>query len=400
MALIYNKRLGDVVPHEIMGYHSYESVSDMTDFIVRTELDNDNTPVFGLEIETSRENRFTSNMIEKMFEIFPYMQIESDSSIPNYGAELITQPMTINAYKESGLKELFEYLQSIDVSAFAVTNRDSGNGCGGHIHINKRDGWEKVVALMAMFIDQNKEIVQIICKRPFTGYAENNLRGLGNSMKRYSLEYVTKYLQQIRGSHSNIINLQHSASIEFRLPVGTLDYETKMAHIEFLNNMYQCCEDVINGKARMDRLTINKVCKDGEFLPKLMDELCISCSKKLQVIDKTIKAKIDVYNIDKCKVIKALSDLQLALATSNNDEIRQASINTINNHFTNITCASDIENEMFYLRALTNQNVISRGIEEYISTHNDNIAKYYRKLKDVCSSVTIPEIYENMKGEK
>lgn len=400
MTLIYNKRLGDVVPHEIMGYHSWESVSDMGDFIVRTELDNDSTPVFGLEIETSRENRFTSNMIEKMFEIFPYMQIESDSSIPNYGAELITQPMTLNAYKESGLKELFEYLRSIDVMAYAVTNRDSGNGCGGHIHINKRDGWEKVVGLMAMFIDQNKEIVQIICKRPFTGYARNNLQGLGNSMKRYSLEYVTKYMQQHCGTHENIINLQHSASIEFRLPVGTLDYETKMAHIEFLNNMYECCNDVINGKARIDRLTINKVCKDGEFLPKLMDELCISCSKKLQIIDKLIKAKIDVYNIDKCKVIKALSDLQLALATSNNDEIRQGSINTINNHFTNITCASDIENEMFYLRNLTSQNVISRGIEDYITTHNDNIAKYYRKLKDVCSNITIPEIYENMKGEK
>ena len=70
MTLIYNKRLGDVVPHEIMGYHSWGSVSDMGDFIVRTELDNDSTPVFGLEIETSRENRFTQNMIDKMFEIF------------------------------------------------------------------------------------------------------------------------------------------------------------------------------------------------------------------------------------------------------------------------------------------------------------------------------------------
>ena len=400
MTLIYNKRLGDNVPHEIMGYHSWEAVSDMTDYIVRTEKDDENTPVFGLEIETSRENRFTQNMIDKMFEIFPYMQIESDSSIPNYGAELITQPMTINAYKESGLKELFDYLQSIEVSAYAVTNRDSGNGCGGHIHINKRDGWEKVVALMAMVIDQNKEIVQIICKRPFTGYASNNLAGLGNSMKRFSLDYVTKYMQQHSGNHSYIINLQHNASIEFRLPVGTLDYETKMAHIEFLNNLYQCCEDVVKGKARIDRLTINKICKDGEFLPKLMSELCISCSKKLQIIDKLIKAKIDAYNINKCKLVKALSDLQLALATSNNDIIRQASIDNINTHFRNITCASSLEDEMFYMNNIINQNTISRGIEEYSQTHNDNISKYYKKLKEVCSSTTLPQIYEDMKGEK
>ena len=404
MTLIYEKRLGDDVPHTIMGYHSWQAVSNMTDYIVRTDADDENTPVFGLEIECSKGDvEITNDELEELFEIFPFMQWESDGSIPGCSGctgECITAPMTINAYKEAGFETLLNRMKELGYKAYAVTNRDNGNGCGGHIHINKRDGWEKVVALMAMFIDQNKEIVQIICRRPFTDYARNNLKGLNNSTRRYSLDYVAKYIQERSDEHSNIINLQHSASIEFRLPVGTLDYETKMAHIEFLNNMYKCCEDVINGNARIDRLTINKVCKDGEFLPKLMDELCISCSKKLLILDKQIKARVDAFNVNKYKVIKALSDLQLALATTNDTEIRQGSINTINTHFTNISCASNFDNEVFYTRNLVTQRHISRGLEEYCDTHNNQVTRCYLKLKEICNNIEIPEVYEDLKGEK
>lgn len=405
MTLIYNKKLGDNVPHCVMGYHSWQAISDMTDYIVRTDKDDENTPVFGLEIEcTKMDNEITSEDMEALYEIFPFFQAEDDSSIPENVSrarmEAITPPMTINAYIEAGFKEFTEKAQELGFQAYAVTSTDDGGGCGGHIHINKRDGWEKVVALMAMFIDQNKEIVQIICKRPFTGYAQNNLQWLGKSTKRYSLEYVEKYMQDNRSVHSNIINLQHSASIEFRLPVGTLDYETKMAHIEFLNNLYQCCEDVIKGKARIDRLTINKVCKDGEFLPKLMDELCISCSRKLTVMDRDIKTKIDAFNIDKCKVVKALSDLQLALAVSNDDEIRQGSINTITNHFQDVSQAANVDVQSRYIKELKNKRVISSGLDTYTETHNNQITKCYTKLKEVLREIAVPTIYEDMKGEK
>lgn len=403
MTLIYTKKLGDNVPHEIMGYHSWRAVSDMSDYIVRTDADDENTPVFGLEIECSKgDAEITSGELEELFELFPFMQWESDGSIPGCSGctgECITQPMTINAYIEAGFEAFLNRLQELGFKAYAVTNRDTGNGCGGHIHINKRDGWQRVVALMAMFIDQNKEIVQIICKRPFTGYAENNLKDIGNSMRRYSLDYIERYMQNNSGTHSNIINLQHSASIEFRLPVGTLDYGTKMAHIEFLNNLYQCCEDVIQGRARIDRLTINKVCQSGKFLPKLMNELCISCSKKLVVLDKVVKQKMMEFNVNKCKLVKALSDLQLALATTNDTSIPQGSINNINTHFINIT-TSDVDSSMYFVKNLTNSRVISRGLNEYSETHNNSVAKCYKKLKDLCRTISVADIYEDMKGEK
>ena len=402
MTLIYNKRLSDDVPHYIIGYHDrYDNyVTDMTDYKVRTEKDNENTQTIGLEIELGRSKEITRNMIEKMMEICPFIQCSSDGSIPaRYNTELQVAPMTINAIQESGLKELFKWLRDHDFTASIITNLDSGDGCGGHIHISKGDKWEDIVTLMAMFIDQNKEIVQIICKRPFTNYAVNNLRGLGKSTKRYSLTGVKEYMLNNTSNHSNTLNLQHRDTIEFRLPVGTINWTTKMAHIEFITNLYKCCEDVVNGNARLDRLTINKVCQDGEYLPKYMKELCISCSKKLIVLDNEIKKKVRTLESDKLKLIKVLSDLQYALGTTNDSEIRQGSINTINNRLMEITNATTLDALLIYIKNMKDATNISDGLELYIQTHDNNIAKYYKQLKDLVNNINVENIYHDILEE-
>lgn len=401
MTLIFNKRLGDDAPHTILGYHSSGYIFDMSDYKVRTDLDDENTQTIGWELEISRGDKpITQTMIEKMFEICPFIQISDDSTIPgNHTAELQTAPMTINAIKESGLLDLLKYFREHDFKASAVTNFDTGRGCGGHIHISKGDKWQDIVALMVMFLDQNKEIVQIICKRPFTSYAINNLMDLGKSVKRYSLKAVKDFTLEYSYRHENMINLQHDATIEFRLPIGTLNTETKMAHTEFITNLYKCCEDIVNGRARIDRLTINKVCQDGEYLPKYIKDLCISCSKKLIVLDNELKKRIKVLESDKLKLIKVLSQLQYELSISRDSEIRQGSINTISNRFNELTQTNNLDMVLVTMKRMKDANSISDGLEEYILTHNNNIAKYYKQLKEVVSEVNVDNIYYNIEEE-
>ena len=401
MALVFNKCLGDHVPHYILGYHCGEYITDMTDYIVRTDLDNENTQTIGLEIEISRgDKQITSNMIEKMFELCPFIQISSDGSIPGrYTAEIQTAPMTINAIKESGLFKLFKWLNEHDFKASAITNFDNGEGCGGHIHISKGDKWLDITALMVMFLDQNKEIVQIICKRPFTMYATNNLRGLNKSIKRYSLQFVKDYIYEYRDMHSNMINLQHDKTIEFRLPIGTLNIETKMAHIEFITNLYKCCEDVINGNARLDRLTINKVCQDGEYLPNYMKKLCISCSKRLILMDGVIKKRVKELETEKLKLIKILSQLQYDLSITNDTEIRQGSINTITNRFNEISTASNLETLIVYIKRMQDADNISNGLEEYVATHDNNIARHYKELRELVQNINVEDVYYDIREE-
>lgn len=401
MTLIYTKRLSDDAPHTIIGYHCGGYITDMTDYIVTTDADDENEQTIGLELEISRgDKQITTAMVEKMMEICPYIQCSDDSTIPGrYTTEIQTAPMTKSAIKESGLKKLFEYFNSHDFMASAVTDLDNGTGCGGHIHISKGDKWEDITALMIMFLDQNKEIVQIICRRPFTGYARNNLAGLGKSVKRYSLTAVKEWMLHHTYTHEYIINLQHDKTIEFRLPVGTINWNTKMAHIEFITNLYKCCEDVVNGRARIDRLTINKVCQDGEYLPQLMKDLCISCSKKLIVMDGEIKKRVKQLETDKVKLIKVLSDLQYELGTSRDNDIRQGSINTINNRLMEITTATSTDALIIYIKNMKEANTISDGLEEYIITHDNKIAKYYKQLKELVQDINVENIYYDILEE-
>lgn len=398
--LVCERRLSDFVPHRILGYHGAEYITDMSRYIVRTQADTEKTQTIGLEIEISRNKPITSAMLEKMVEICPYLQFSSDGSIPgDYTMEIQTAPMTLNAIKESGLKELFEYFIRHDIKASAVTNFDTGEGCGGHIHISKGDKWEDVVTLMAMFIDQNKEIVQLICRRPFTTYAYNNLRGMGKSIRRFSTEEVKKELRANSMSHSATLNLQHSATIEFRLPIGTVNFNTKMAHIEFITNLYKCCEDVVNGKARIDRLTINKICQDGDYLPGYMSDLGLSCSKKLRIMDGELKKRIKQVEEDKNKVVRILNTLQRELATTCDNEIRQGSIRTISNRFNDITQAPTIDNALVVIRGMQNADTISDGLETYSETHNNNITKHYAELRALINAMDTKDIYYNLSEE-
>lgn len=400
MTLIINKVLSEDVPHERMDYHDSDAITNMEDYIVRSTNDKENAHTIGLEIEMTKgyNNNFTQSEIEKMFELFPYAQIEYDSSIPGSGFEFITAPMTIDAYKESNFKEFLKYAIDNGYYAAGYTSTDDGCGCGGHIHIDKQEGWEDVVALMCMFLDQNKEMVQMICKRPFTGYAKNNLIGLGKSIKRYNLQGVKEYVLGHKGIHENSFNLQHSKTIEFRLPIGTLNFETKMAHIEFLVNLYECCEDVVKGRARIDRLTINKVCQNGDYLPKLMKDLGISCSKKLRIMNSEFSKQIKQLEQTRKDIAKTLSKLLVEISLGNG-EVREASIRTINSYLMSVTEPTSSDSIRYALNELQHQNTLSRGLEEYSNEHDDKITELYNKLKVQISTMVLPQINQEIMEE-
>lgn len=400
MTLIINKVLSEDVPHEVMDYHDSDSITNMEDYVVRSTNDKENAHTIGLEIEMTKgyDDTFTQSEIDKMFELFPYAQIEYDSSIPGSGFEFITAPMTPNAYKESNFKEFLKYAIDNGYAAAGYTSTDSGQGCGGHIHIDKQEGWEDVVALMCMFLDQNKEIVQMICKRPFTGYARNNLSNLEKSIKRYNLQSVKEYVLEHKGIHENAFNLQHSKTIEFRLPIGTLNFETKMAHIEFLVNLYECCEDVVKGRARIDRLTINKVCQKGDYLPKLMKDLGISCSKKLRIMNSEFSKQIKQLEQTRKNIAKTLSKLLVEISLGNG-EVRAASIRTINGYLMNVTEPTSANSIKYALNELKRQRVLSSGLDEYSNEHDDKITELYNKLKVQVSTIVLPQIDQEIREE-
>ena len=403
---IKNNNGGNMV---INGYHDYGTVRHGGDVDYASfkqhgdeEVD-DNTIYIGSEVETGRENTFTRIMLNKMAEFSSDFQCETDSSIRDYGnnnwgscysCEIISAPLTYKYWHtKAGYKELFDYLKSIDVKSYGLTNHTNGQGCGCHFHLSKVKGWEKAVIYMAMFVDQNRYIVEAICGRPFTGYARNNLEYLDTFYKKVP-ELVENYILA-HVDHSNIINLSNSATIEFRLCTGTLNYETYMARLEFVYNLYKQCLDIANGKARLDRLTVNQICQTGEYLPKYIKQLGISSSNKIENKTREYRAVIDQYLTARNELRHHLQALRTLIEESERFENIDNAYRTISNNIAIITNSTEntIENIKNALTEIkrNNENTLSRALDNYSeSKPKTALAKEYKICKDYIKNLTIP----------
>ena len=406
------KHIGDFIreQHEghmiIDGYHGYNSVIGGNFDNFKQSNDNEeiteNTIFIGSEVETGRENHFTQNMLDKMADISNDFQCETDSSVTDYNnswsscysCEIISAPLTYEYWhKKAKYKELFEYLKSIDVASYGITNHATGQGCGCHFHLSKVDGWQKAVVYMAMFIDQNRYIVEAICGRPFTGYAVNNLERLEDFYKKVPELVENHILNHVQ--HSYIINLEHEHTIEFRLCQGTLNYETYMARLEFVYNLYKQCLEIVNGKARLDRLTVNQVCQNGEYLPKYIKMLGISCSNKIENKTREYRQVIEKYLVARNNLRHHLQALRTLIEESERFENIDNAYRTICSNIDIITNSSESTIKAI-TRALKdikerNENTLSRALDNYSEQNPKTaLAKEYKICKEFIKNLEIP----------
>lgn len=367
------------------------------------ETIDENTIFIGSELETGRENSFTTTMLNKMHEFSKDFQCESDSSVSDYNyewrschsCEIISGPCTYGYHHKSiGYKDLFEYLRSIKVSSYGLTNHTTGEGCGLHFHLSKVKGWEKAAVYMAMFVDQNRFIVEAICGRPFTGYACNNLDGLNNLYKKVPDLVEDRVLHHT--SHSYIINLSNNNTIEFRLCQGTLKYETYMARLEFVYHLYKQCLEIANGNARLDRLTINQVCQYGEYLPKYVKQLGISSSKKIENRTREYRTIIEEFITTRNTLRHHLQALRALIEESERFENIDNAYRTITNNLETITnfnenTISAITNALKRIKE-NNENTLSRALDNYSENHPQTaLAKEYKICKQFIQDLVIPE---------
>jgi len=394
----------------IDGYHGYNSVQQndgagfdrFKQFEDGEEITED-TIFIGSEVETGRENSFSQIMLNKMAELSKDFQLETDSSIRDYGrndwdscysCEIISAPLTYNYWhNKAGYKELFEYLKSINVKSYGITNHANGQGCGNHFHLSKVKGWQKAVVYMAMFVDQNRFIIEAICGRPFTGYATNNLDCMDDFYKKVPELVENRVLNN--PNHSYIINLSNSKTIEFRLCQGTLNYETYMARLEFVYFLYKQCLDIANGKARLDRLTINQICQNGEYLPKYIKQLGISCSNKLENKTREYRQIIDQWITTRNELRHHLQALRVLIEESERFENIDNAYRTISNNITMITASNEstIEGIKSALNEIkrANENTLSRALDNYSESNPKTaLAKEYKICKEYIQNLTIP----------
>jgi hypothetical protein len=394
----------------IVDYHDYGAVvngrgNGYGNFMQHEENEvvNDDTIYIGAELETGRENPFTQVMLNKMASFSKDFQCETDGSVRDYGrngwrtcysCEVISAPLTYDYWhKSSGYKDLLPYMISIDAKSHGITDHYTGNGCGLHFHLSKVNNWQKAVVYMAMFIDQNRFLVEAICGRPFTGYARNNISDLDEFYKKVPELVENRILSNI--DHSYAINLSNSKTVEFRLCQGTLNYETFMARLEFVYHLYKQCLDIANGKARLDRLTINQVCQYGEYLPKYIKKLGISSSNKIENKTREYRVIINEFITTRNTLRHHLQALRTLLEEHEPFENIDNAKRTIQNNIDMITASSEstIENIKSALKTIkeNNANTLSRALDNFSNDHPQTaLAKEYKLCKEFIENLEIP----------
>ncbi len=262
---------------------------------------------FELEVERGRSNGLDKQQMARYIrKNYPELGLvfETDGSLSN-GFEIISQPMTINyIYQHS---ENFKgILQALQDNGFKSHDTST---CGLHIHVSRTALGEgtnatKNLNKLILFTETFKEEIKRFSRRDNYGYCKftSDTRGFKNNTYYKSSE-ILKTLNDM-GSRYQVVNTKNDDTIEIRVFRGTLKYETFMATLEFVYNMFKCITETPTRKINFnkvikytDTLCLQDYCTEKEIYNStyMTDETSNIKKNLTKKVDNTNKI-IDTYN--------------------------------------------------------------------------------------------------------
>ena len=197
------------------------------------DLDNVSHPLYmGFELEcggaSSSECKDAANDIES---IGKNIYLKRDGSIPDYGFEIVSHPMTLTIHENAGWH---------DVLNSAVSNglksQDLGpSACGLHVHVSRNFMHAERWVILDWFVSKHKAIFEKIARREETHWAE------------FKAPAPTAHLRDAYGCSSSryqAVNFSNRNTVEFRMFRGTLKYETFIATLEIVDALVRWAKQV------------------------------------------------------------------------------------------------------------------------------------------------------------
>ena len=147
------------------------------------------------------------------------------------GFEIVTHPQTLHKHKTNAYKKAIEYLLANDY-------KDESNNAGLHIHVNRnyfgldKKTQDNCIANICVLVENNWNFIKKVARR---GDCEYSVRLDKDGLyKNNGFALMEKSKRE--GKYA-CINLQHDATVEFRMFKGTLNYSKLMASLELINNL-------------------------------------------------------------------------------------------------------------------------------------------------------------------
>lgn len=216
----------------ILPYHRYYP---LINFFGKKKLN----PYLGVELEVAEggeRNNEAKKVVNIMNKSGCFAYCSHDSSI-DHGFEIITQPATLEYH--NSIKHIYKNLFETLLEDGYVSHDNSS--CGLHVHFNRdfyQDNEEVYISHLLYLIDKFWDKVVIISRR--------NERKMSYT-KKINIP-IGKYIEKTNKSgchdyHYYAINLINEKTIEFRMFRGTLNLNTFLATLQFVNNCIMCAKE-------------------------------------------------------------------------------------------------------------------------------------------------------------
>ena len=212
------------------------------DFVKRKsneDKENENL-FFGVELEVSTSDSQVVDRASAFVADNLYCRLERDSSIPNYGFEIISDPMTLNKWQERKNK-ISQVFQELINNSF-VSHNASGGNCGLHIHAsrealgNTEAKQENTINNIILITENFKKELQQFSRRKDYSWCH-----FFNDDTEENKETNIEKIKENKGNKDRyqVINTKNKHTIELRLNRGTLKTNTFFASIQLFYNIIQ-----------------------------------------------------------------------------------------------------------------------------------------------------------------
>lgn len=191
----------------------------------------------GFEIEagsldSNSEASEVADILTEKFNQDDIFYLKEDSSIPEYGFELVSHPITLKRHKELEWNKVLAKMSSL-----GMKSHDLGRcSCGLHVHasssflrnpkLKRREQYYRWL-LVDWFVSKNRQQFEKIARREEVHWSK--FKDIEKGIK------LKEEFGKPTGSRYKAVNFENSSTVEFRLFRGTLKYETFMATLEIVD---------------------------------------------------------------------------------------------------------------------------------------------------------------------
>jgi len=186
--------------------------------------DNENRLAYlGFELEAGGVSSLERNRIaDEISDGEDTFYLKEDGSIPEYGFELVSHPITLKRHKELDWGNIFRLMSSA-----GMKSHDLGEeSCGLHVHVSRNYLSPYKWLLIDWFISKYQEQFEVIARRKETHWAR---------FKKSNGQPVKEVYGKSSGTRYQAVNFENTNTVEFRLFRGTLKYSTFMATLEIVD---------------------------------------------------------------------------------------------------------------------------------------------------------------------